>query len=271
MPDGSVSYVIQFDGLINSDNSINLSDLGESLQGFAKILVCVGNFVSTGQYNRKYSTLGTKVTTNAKLEKCCIELPVSVSPEVANLFSGFAGAVFSPIIAYVISRRKKKEMEYLSAALQQSLAQNKELQDRLMATIDKMSDGLVSATRQALSPIGKSCNTVSVLDEEKRPIVSADRSLKEYFDKPIQKVDEEKTYEGLLTELDKVTGACKLSLNGQDSDTRINGLITDPALQTEQNDYVSSFASGDVVKFKAKAQLSKDNDIVKLFISNTVK
>ena len=46
-------------------------------------------------------------------------------------------------------------MEHLAAALKQSLSQNQELQGRLLATIDKLADGLAAANRQAMHPIGK--------------------------------------------------------------------------------------------------------------------
>lgn len=71
-------------------------------------------------------------------------------------------------------------MDHLSKALQSSLSQNKEMQERLLVTLDKMADGLVAANKQALAPIGRSCTTISVFQDQKE-CVKADGNLREYF------------------------------------------------------------------------------------------
>lgn len=163
-------------------------------------------------------------------------------------------------------------MEHLSNALKQSLEQNQEIQERLLSTIDKMADGLVAASRQALSPIGRSCQTVSVLDKQKQPTtIFADKTVKEQLENQIsQEITPETTYIGRISELDRITGTCKLSLDDDADTVRTSGQITDPLLQIANNPYVQAFANNSYLRFKAKAQLSQDGDIVKLFISDVV-
>lgn len=267
----SVKYLIQYDGLSKGENTISLSDLGESLQGFSKILTSVGHLLVTGQYSRKYSVTGVTVTTTAQLEAGCIEIPVVISNIMPELFSGFAGATLSAVVAYVLSKRGKEEMEHLSKALQQSISQNKELQERLLGTIDKMADGLIAANRQALSPIGKSCKTISLLDENQE-FVKADKELKTFFSKPTEnKVTAETIFVVKFSELDLRNGSCKLTLEEYEAtDERINGQISDPLLTTPNNPYVNAFANSSFIKVKGKAILSQENEVSKLFISDVV-
>lgn len=267
-----IQYFIQYDGLKRGEHSIDLADLGESLQGFSKILACVGHFIQTGQFNRRYGSLNVTVSTNASLEPGCIEIPVWIKEAAPQIFSGFAGSVFTAVVAYVISRRGKQEMEHLSNALKQSMAQNEALQIKLLATIDKLADGLVAANRQALSPIGRSCDSISILDGEKQSTgIFADKETKDFIDKEQEKeVSPESDYIGRISELDKLTGACKISLDGDQDDDRIACVITDPLLQTRGNGYVRSFADGTPIKFRAKAELNSDGCIIKMYISDIV-
>lgn len=47
----TLQYFIQYDGLSLGEHSIDLADLGESLQGFSKVLACAGNFIEMPQGN----------------------------------------------------------------------------------------------------------------------------------------------------------------------------------------------------------------------------
>ena len=228
--------------MARGEHEIDLAELGESLQGFSKILACAGHFLVTGgQVNRQYGKLSVKVSTTANLEAGCIEIPVWIKDFGGEIFSGFAGASLTAVVSYIVSRRGTEEMEHLSKALEQSLNQNKDLQDRLLSTIDKLADSLAAANRQALTPIGKSCKTISP----------------------------EEQFTGQISELDLMTGACKISL-ADSEDERINGIITAPALMMLNNAYVEAFSKRADLNFRAKAQKSRDGDIMKFFISDTV-
>ena len=74
-------------------------------------------------------------------------------------------------------------MEHLSQALRQSVSQNKEMQECLLGTIDKMADGLIAENRQARSSIGKSCTGISVCDDNQREFVKADAFTKDLLAK----------------------------------------------------------------------------------------
>ena len=271
MADEPVSYIIQYDGLTLEENTIELGEFGESLQGFSKILGSAGTTLLTGQVVRKYSDQKVTVSTSAKSEAGCIEIPVLITQNFDTLFSGFAGSALSAIVAYVISKRKDAEMEHLVEALRQSMEHNERLVDKFLAAIEKMTRGMSPAISQALAPIGKSCSTVSLLDSEtKKPFVTADKDLKEFFEGPSDQptLDEERDYLGCITELDRVNWTCKVHLSDSEDGVRIAGNVVDPAKDLPQNAYIKAFASGEDLNFRAKAQLSKDNAIERLYISD---
>lgn len=267
-----IEFRIKYDGLVYGDHTIDLVSLGESLQGFAKILATVGHFVSTGLYARQYSAQSVKVTTTAQLEKGSIDITAFVSASVPILFGGAGGAVLTAVVQHVLGRKERQKMEYLASALKQALDQNKELaenslqmSERLLSTIERMADGLASARKQAVSPIGKSCKTISLLEGDNQ-IVQADSSLKEYFEaENISSVSNLQKFDGRLTELDKDNGNCKLTM---DDDSRLSGVISDPALSVPGNIYIKAFAEDLRINVTAKAQIDKNGEVTKLFISD---
>ncbi len=134
-------------------------------------------------------------------------------------------------------------MKYLASALKQVLEQNKELadnsqrlRDQLMAVISRIADTATVANRQAAIHTGEGIG-------------------------PLQE------YEGVISELDKENGNCKLTV---DSNTRINGVISDPALALPGNVYIESFVRDQLITVTAKAHIDKDGNITKLFISDGV-
>lgn len=162
-------------------------------------------------------------------------------------------------------------MEHLSQALRQSVSQNKEMQECLLGTIDKMADGLIAENRQARSSIGKSCTGISVCDDNQREFVKADAFTKDLLAKTKDsKITDEKKFFVRFTELDLLTGSCKVSLENEGPEERINGQISDPLLSNQNTPYVQAFALGKALQVKGKVTLSEEGEITKLFINDAV-
>lgn len=270
----TIEFTIKYEGLALGEHSIDLASLGESLQGFSKILATAGHFVATGQYVRQYSTQSVSVTTDASLRPGSIELMAIVTPVISNpLFTACAAAVLTVVVQHVLSRKDKKEMEHLAAALKQALDQNKELadnskqlNDQLMSTINRMADGLVAASRQAVAPIGRSCKSISII-KDNETLVSAGPEFKASVAHADDEISPLQEYKGVISELDKENGNCKLTV---DSNARVNGVISDPTLALPGNAYIESFVRDQLITVTAKAQIDKDGNITKLFISDGV-
>jgi hypothetical protein len=264
------SVSIRYEGEDAAKHLIELNQLGVSLQGFARILAVCGNFVETGKYNKQFDSLSVKVLAAEPDEHHCYEVLAHIQSYLTsdNLWSGGGGAVLAAVIAYVLSRRSSEEMKHLKDALDKSLANSATMTEKLIATIDKMADALRPSARMATSPIEKTCGNIDIYSGGNK-VASLDRVSKEFFsaqgDTSFNATTE---YIGLISELDTKTGSCKISLD--DNEQRIQSEITDPIRSLPNNGYALALASQEKIRFRAKAEIDENGEIVRLFISDLV-
>ena len=276
-----ISYIIKYDRLVAGEHSMDLGGLAESLQGFSKILGVAGDFVSHGRYTRKYSDLSVHVVTDGKFAAGSLEVTAVVIGILPELFSGLAGSMITALVSYLLSRKTKDDMNRFADALDKALEARKEadqqsherevqllaLQKQLMDVVQQMGVSLGSATREALAPVGKSCGSVS-LHSNGECVASIDPPFKEeILAKQSAETFENGTFSGILTALDRETGACKIAPVDEKAEPRTPGIISDPALQVAGNAYLRSVVEERPISFQAKAVLNKDGDPVKFYIS----
>ena len=277
----TICYTIKYERLVAGEHSMDLGGLGESLQGFSKILGVAGDFVSHGRYTRKYSDLSVHVVTDGKFAAGSLEVTAVVVGILPELFSGLAGSMITALVSYLLSRKTKDDMNRFADALDKALEARKQadqqsherevqllaLQKQLMDVVQQMGVSLGSATREALAPVGKSCGSVS-LHSNGECVASIDPPFKEeILAKQSAETFENGSFSGILTALDRETGACKIAPVDEKDETRTPGIISDPALQVAGNAYLRSFVEGWPISFLAKAVLNKDGDPVKFYIS----
>jgi len=259
---------IRYEGGDAVEHAIDLNQLGVSLQGFARILAVCGNFVETGKYNKQFDSLSVKVIAKEPDQHHCYEVVAYVQSILtsANFWSGTGGAALSAIIAYVLSRRSGEEMKHLKDALDLAIGQNASINEKLIATIDKMADALRPAARNATYPIGRTCQRVDLYSGNSR-IANLDQSSQDSFSQSSgNEITATRKWVGLISELDVRTGTCKVSLG--DSDSRVQAEITDPIRMAPNNPYALALAAQVKIEFLAKAEVDEDREIVKLYISD---
>lgn len=262
---------IRYEGNDADEHQIDLNQLGISLQGFARILAVSAHFAQTAKYNKQYGALSVQVVAAPVQEHHCYEVlayikDVALAPE---LWSGFAGAVFTAVVAVVLSRGRREEMKLLNEALQKSLAQNEAMQNRMMETIDRLVTALQPSAKQAHAPIGASVESISIRGGSGSAAVVLDRATKALVTAAADtKIDETKTYSGVITELDMLSGTCRIALDDSSPEDRIPAIVTDPSVQRAANPYVTAMSALQTIKFKAKAELDADGEIVRLHISD---
>lgn len=290
----SVEYVIKFEGLTAGEHAMDLGALGESLQGFSKILGVAGDFASHGRYTRKYSGLGVRVVTDGKFAAGSLEVTATVIGILPELFSGLAEAVVTAVVSYVISKRSEEDMSRLSDSLNQAISQATALkealakqvaeqdaknvqllqqqnallmqqQKALLDVVKTMSVSLGAAAREALSPVGKYCSSVS-LHTEGKCVAQIDPAMKAAIEERKQEVTQLGSFSGVLTAIDRDSGSCKVA-PVEDDGTRSAGVIWDTTLQDANNPYFMPLITGSPLSFKAKAVLNKDGEPVKFYIT----
>lgn len=275
-----VNFSLRYDGLDAEKHEIELSSLGESLKGFSKILATAGTFALTQKYSRTASAQEVKVYAKEARANCFTLDTVMNFISQSQLFSGSAGAILGALIPYIFAKnaQKKEEMKYLKDALEKAIEalgnKDKDTIEGLISVIDKMAGELRPSVRQAVSPIGNTCNKISVTSGQGFKPAIIDEDDKAIID---QLDDDEviglREYRIFLTEFDAHRMTAKVILEGDDSDKRISAQISDPSAYKSENPYLislsrflsSGLSQDSAVKVTAKASVRK-GAISKLFI-----
>jgi len=260
---------IRYEGNDAEQHQLDLNQLGQSIQGFARIFAVSANVLKTGKLNKHFDSLDVKVVALPVSEHHCFEVMAAVQSVATSkeLWSGVFGAVLAAVVQFVLSRRDKDEMKYLSEALKQALQNNQGTVDKLVNTIEKMADGLRPAARQALTPIERSCKRIDLYSGGSK-FTELDAAIKQSFaDADAVISDHASVYVGIISEFDMATGTCKITLDGET--TRLAALVTDPIYNRPNNVYVEAMASSRPIRFVAKAELDADGNPVRLYISDT--
>ncbi|MCD8339851.1 MAG: hypothetical protein LUC43_06615 [Burkholderiales bacterium] len=260
-----IKFLIKYEGLKQGEHLIDLGTFGESLEGFAKILGTVGQFIATGEYVKQATYRDVKVVTDAKLKKGRIEIATWVYIGT-SIFAGVGATVIGALVKHILSKGDREEVEHLARALAQSQEQNqalakelieqskeqnqelaKSLKDivartleqsaqqskeqsqlffQLMETLNRLTEGLTNAAKQAVAPIGKSCESITVFDEGKS-LVKADLHLKDYLAKKSQPlISDLASFDIKIIGLNLDSGECVISSFPYE---RVSGKIIDPS------------------------------------------
>jgi len=266
-----LGFSIRYEGGDAEKHQIDLSQLGQSLQGMARVLAVSAHFAQTGKYNKQYDALSVKVLAVPTEKHNCFEVSAVVQ-SLANskeLWSGLGTAVFMGVVGYVFNRRKEQELKHLSEALQSSMGHTAEMNARLLGTIEKLADAMQPSVRQALSPIGQSVGSINIRGagkQEPEIILDAQTKSLSAVDKNTD-ITSTASYQGVISELDMLTGSCKVSLSN-DPDNRIACIITDPVCRQPDNAYAKAMSSLTTINFKAKAEIGQDGETLRLYISD---
>lgn len=276
MPEGPTfePISIRYEGRNAAAHQMDLWQLGESLQGFAKAIAVAANFAYTGSTAVHLDALKVQVVATPTDEHHCFEVTALIKPllESKEFWIGAMGAaatILTPVITYILSSRNSEEMKHLSDALKQSMAGNQAVTEKLVSTIEKLAEALNPSVRKALAPIGKSCNSIDIYEGGSK-IHSMDATTKAAFANAGTKVaDHTKIFTGIISEFDMTTGTCKVMLDG--ATDRIAAKVADPVYGQPNNPYVMSMAAQQQITFLAKYELDVNGEIVKLHIFDTVR
>lgn len=159
-------------------------------------------------------------------------------------------------------------MRHLQAALMSAIEQlgRKDEVNRLLDMIDKMAVGLVPAAKQAVRPIGRTCELLSFGDG-KAYYTQLNEDDKRAINNEVFDITETNSYRVLISELDMKKYTCKVSL--RDSlDTRFNARILDPQIEIPNNKYALAHAAKNIVTVKAKQKVIKG--IIREFIISDI-
>lgn len=275
-----IKISLRYDGKDAENHEIDLNCLGESLKGFSKVLSTAASFSATQKYSKSVNYQEVKVYAR-EAKANCFTLEAALNFVSQNqLFSGIAATILGTILQYIFARNsnKKEEMKALQQVLEKAIEAlgNKDAGtiDKLITVIDKMAVELRPAVRQAVSPIGNTCDQISIATNKDGCLVEVD----EYDKAQIDKLDDDEVlglreYRAYLTEFDAQNMTAKIILEDDESRKRITSEISDPAANRKNNPYLNALSAyistkGDVSSvftITAKATIKK-GQINRLFI-----
>lgn len=296
---------VRYEGNDAASHEIDLNQLGQSIQGLARIFALCSNALLTGELNTHLEALDVRVVCSPVTEHRCFEVLATVKSMATSkeLWSGAFGAVLAVVVQYVLSRREQDQMKYVNEilsrrdqemsqrgqdhtryaneslkyfhdALQVTLRNNQastdrvvSVADKLVSLIDKLADALRPAARQALSPVDRSCSQIDLYTEGDR-FMTLSTDHKRAFGETDAVTSEIAPYVGMISEFDMTTGACRVTLDGDTA--RIRAIVVDPVFNRPNNRYVHAMASADSIRFLAKADLDMDGHPIRLYISDTL-
>ncbi|HBO1919621.1 TPA: hypothetical protein ACVGMK_000015 [Pseudomonas aeruginosa] len=114
---------IRYEGGDADRHELDMLELGESLQGFARLYSTVANFVETGVYSKQWKALEIRAYATEPKAKC-FEMGMLLSwASQTQVLSGLAAAIIGPIIAYILMKlsNQKDEMKHLREILENQL------------------------------------------------------------------------------------------------------------------------------------------------------
>lgn len=267
---------ITYDGKAAEEHKIDLHALGSSLQGVARILAVASHFVVTGEYAKQFGAQAVKVYAKEPQAKCFEVSTIIEFVKQNQIFSGFAGVLFTSIVSYIVAKAggNREEMKLLSERLEQAIKElgnrDQNVIDRMMSTIEKMADALRPAVRSAVEPVGEECDTLTIGHKTDRHRTVIDKATRDaILAGDSTTITDLRDWEVVFTELDKESQTGKVRIIGDETNARVRAEVNDPAFLLSDNKYLQSYAHDAVVTVKAKALL-KDGEIDKLYVSDAI-
>lgn len=269
--------IIKYEGLDADKHEIELSSFAESAKGLEKIISVAANFAITQRYIKRRDAMAIRVMATTPTEGS-FDFPLILSWVSQNdLASNTVGGLIVALVCYIfsiLSGTKKENKELLTelvTALKERGNTNEAVIHRLLDTIDNMAESLRPAAKQALTPIGNSASSLSVLskDQKGKPFVVGEAEKEVVLSGGTTEILDETEYKVTFHEMNKDTNSCRISFLHDDDGTRITAIINDPCFKLEENNYIKAFANNTYIVVKAKAVI-RDGEIIKLFISNSM-
>lgn len=222
--------ILKYEGLEADQNIIDLAQLGQSLQGAARLLASAGTIVETGQFVKKSPAMAVRVVTGPSQPGSyeIYAFIISMTPIVMPMFPAIqdfaktsATKAVTGIVNFAIARLggRKSEAEMSIDLAAKALTEMGQTTRDAIGAIERVALSHRPAIKLFVSPVGVSCATAQV-GESANGAILVDRPTRDAIEGPEPvEIGETGRYDILLSELDLKNKSCKFSL--RDGKTRI--------------------------------------------------
>ena len=268
---------IRYDGLDATGERIDLALLGLSLQGAARMIAVAGHIVSTGVYVSRAPAIQVRVLAGTPRDGC-YEVPVYLSGLIPTL--PFFDAVqreatkhaVEAVVNYFLARLggnhqdRDAAIELATKAIEANRDVNLKAMDTVVAALTNAANDQRPAARNFAAPVGESTETAKIGRQPGGFVV--DRSAKDRIEYISEiEIGPSQTFTVRLSELDVVTGNCKVQFQGEGMEARRSAHIADPIVNNPRSPYSTALDSQNWIRVVAKPHI-KDGDIERLTISD---
>lgn len=268
-----VALQIRYDGKDAAQHEIELSALGESLKGVARVVGIAGNFAVTGKFAYQSQAMDVRVMVKETRANCFSLITVLQFAQQHGLLQGGIPTLITALVSIAIARasRNREEMKHLShnltKAIELSAQGNAETVARMSEMVENVVTAMTPGLRQAVEPVGVTCATMRIGSST----VITESIAASIREEDPEDFDSEREFIVRLTELDLENATAKVRFEDADTGTgrRVRAVITDPVLSVAANPYLTSFVNGTPIRVRAKLGL-RDGAIVSIYISNSL-
>jgi hypothetical protein len=280
MDQEALRIVLRYDGLDADKHAIDLNQLGQSIQGAAKLLGSAGHIAVTGQFAKQQQALSVRVLAGPAQANCYefAALLMTIGPAGPLIFPSMRDAAYAAmkkavtgVVNYTLAKigGRRSEAEIAADVAKTALAEMGHTSRTVVEAMERAVSSLRPAARAFVAPVGQSCSLAQI-GTSTDGALSIDKLTRDVIDAPEpMEIGPVASYEILISELDLKNRSCKFSLHDQDDpDNRFNGEITDPLIDTPDNPYSRAFNQQAWLAVSAKPRL-RDGEVERLYISDT--
>ena len=284
-------FRIWYDGLDASEHYMDIEPLGESLRGVGQILRASTHFAFQHEYNKRKDKSYVRILVQPPRPGTwwCDAVAVAATqyPLLAPLSQKILWETsFATAKAILFRRSGRRDLTDSTMAMVEKCIDNQArgldavaglareqgerdliVKQHLMEIIERLIDSNQPAAKNAVRPIGVSCNRMRLGEGQDEPTIDEPMADAIRSQEDLEVMDE-KEYLIRLDGITLHTRSCKFEIAGQEG-RYVNGKITDPAILQPDNPYTRSLNSHSEIRVRAKATMKGDNPHL-FYISDTV-
>jgi len=257
---------IKYVGGWADEHRLPLREFARSADGLDDILGFCAEFAITQRVILRRTSRTVRLVTQAPVPGSFEFIPlieaVSQSPLVISASNGLFGVLVGLVFATYANKNKQKILEQIIHDLMQQIGHNNEHTQKLIKMFLEKLEPKRPAAIRSVAAISSGCDEMVINAGTRNELVlnARDRTIIELG--PEAEI-EPHTARVKITELDRVTGGCKVSFEGENK--RFRGAVLDPAIRVNGNVYGAALSEGQYINVEAEFSIV-EGEIKKVLI-----
>jgi hypothetical protein len=181
MDDDQIRIVLRYEGLDADRHSIDLGQLGQSIQGAAKLIGSAGHIAVTGDYAKQQQALTVRVLAGPAEANCYefVAIITTISPAIIPTLPTIKEAATSAIkravtgiVNYTLAKigGRKSEAEHAKDVAIKALEEMGHTSRTAIESMERVVLGQRPAARSFVSPVGQSCARFQLISRHGTPL-----------------------------------------------------------------------------------------------------